>query len=294
MSYAEQWELHANPFDEKGAEPPVRLKSFKVPLIELLRPEGYWPQPLSTEQAFEVLRWMATTGASKSEYTTQLRWGRAGIHELLTGGSGLSRGLMEPITSMQDLRRRFHYAILSRAASAGQEKWRRDFGIDPTGVVAVRRPTYKPFTPLPHLGWSSEQAIVEDIERLTRVSAGTEMAIGLNSVHPHIRTLHGIRISVGAEYGFSLSLRYGDTPPGVWGSSWDVTIAHSREDESFLQTFARARDVFDCLVHGHANKCDRGDMRNYHRPEFLDEQIAALSADAVAEIAAQEPSRPTP
>lgn len=289
MSYETQWELHTNPFDEAGDVPPVRLKSFRAPLIELLRPEGYWPQPLSTEQAFELLRWMATTGASKPEYTSQLGWGRAGIHELLTGGSGLSRGRVEPISSLQDLRRRFHYAILSGATSEGQVRWRRDFGVDPAGVVTVRRPTFKPFAALPHLGWSSEQAIAEDIERLTTGSAGTRMAIDLNGVHADCRTLHGVRIAIDAEYGFALSIRYGDTPPDVHGSSWDVTVAHSREDESFLQTFARARDVFDCLVHGHANGCDLGDMRRDFRPDFVVEQVAALTAAGNPPQAAPSP-----
>lgn len=294
MTYVEQWERHANPFEEAGTEPPVRLKSFKAPLIELLRPDGYWPQPLSTEQAFELLRWMATTGASKPEYTSRLQWGRAGIHELLTGGSGLSRGLIEPIASLEDLRRRFHFAILSRAASAGQERWRSDFGIGPVGVVTVRQPTFKPFAPIPHLGWSSEQAIMEDIERLTTGSAGVQMAVDLNGVHDDCRTLHGVRIAVDAEYGFALSIRYGDTAPGAHGSSWDVLIAHSRADESFLQTFARARDVFDCLVHGHVNGCDLGDMRRDYRPDFVSDQVAALSTGAVAGRAAHEPSRPMP
>jgi hypothetical protein len=121
---------------------------------------------------------------------------------------------------------------------------------------------------------------MEDIERLTAGSAGTRMVVDLNGVHDDCRTLHGVRIAVGAEYGFALSIRYGNTSPDMPGSSWDVTIAHSRGDESFLQTFARARDVFDCLVHGHVNDCDLGDMRRDYRPDYVVDQVAALAAQA--------------
>ncbi|GJD87780.1 hypothetical protein BHAOGJBA_1285 [Methylobacterium hispanicum] len=125
MTSANQWSRRADPTVGEEAFPrPPRRRSFQAPLIELLRPFGYWPQPLSLEQAFELLRWMVATGASKPEYTSQLRWGRAGVTELLSSSSGLSYDRVEPITSIEDLRRRFHMAILARPQSRGQELWR--------------------------------------------------------------------------------------------------------------------------------------------------------------------------
>jgi len=40
--------------------------SAKLSLIEFVRPasQGDWPYPYSTEQAFELLRWMLATGKS--------------------------------------------------------------------------------------------------------------------------------------------------------------------------------------------------------------------------------------
>lgn len=295
MSSAHQYMLHANPVPGARVKGPLRRKSFTVPLIELLRPDGYWPQPLSIEQAFEVLRWMATTGSSKPEFTSQLQWGRAGIHELLTGGSGLSHGRVEPITSIEDLRRRFHFAVLSRASSRGQEMWRSEFGIRPEGTVTVPYPTYKPFAALPHLGWRSEADVHAEIKRLTTGSTGTQMVVNLNGVHQDCQTLHGVRIAVGT-HGFALAIRYGDKHPSEFGSSWDVTIARTREGESFLQTFARARTVFDCLVHGHANDPDLGDMGRHFRPELVPDQVAAIMQRAaeVGPVHAADPVVPGP
>lgn len=279
MSTALQYMLHENPLPGMRAKGILLRKSFKVPLIELLRPDGYWPQPLSIEQAFETLRWMATTGSSKPEFTSQLQWGRAGINDLLTGGSGLSHSCVEPISSIEDLRRRFHFAILSRASSRGQELWRSEFGIRPEGTVTVPHPTYKPFAALPHLGWQSEAEIHAEIKRLTAESAGMPMSVNLNGVYDDCQTLHGVRIRVAPE-GFAFDIRYGNTHPTEHGSSWDDTIARTREGESFLQTFARARTVFDCLVHGHANDPDLGDMVRHYKPEFVVDQVAAIMGRA--------------
>lgn len=279
MSHALQYMLQENPLPGMRAKGILLRKSFKVPLIELLRPDGYWPHPLSIEQAFETLRWMVTTGSSKPEFTTQLQWGRAGIHDLLTGGSGLSHGHVEPISSIEDLRRRFHFAILSRAASRGQELWRSEFGIRPEGTVTVPYPTYKPFAALPHLGWQSEAEIHAEIKRLTAESAGMPMTVNLNGVYDDCQTLHGVRIRVAPE-GFAFDIRYGNTHPTEHGSSWDDTIARTREGESFLQTFARARTVFDCLVHGHANDPDLGDMVRHYKPELVVDQVAAIMGRA--------------
>ena len=55
-----------------------------------------------------------------------------------------------------------------------------------------------------------------------------------------------------------------------------MTIARTRDGESFLQTFARARTVFDCLVHGYANDPDLGDMVRHFRPELVPDQVAAI------------------
>lgn len=290
MSIADQYVLHANPVPDARVPAAPRRESFTVHLIDLLRPDGYWPQPLSIEEAFETLRWMAATGSSKPEFTSRLEWGSAGINDLLTGGSGIGNRRIEPISSIQDLRRRFHFAILSRAASHGQELWRREFGIRPEGTVTVPYPTFKPFVQLPGLGWRSEAMIQTEIMRLTTVTAGVRMAVNLNGVYEHCRTLHGVRIAVEAG-GFAFAIRYGDTHPAEPGSSWDETIARTREGESFLQTFARARTVFDCIVHGHANAPDLGDMVRHLKPELVTDQVAIIMEQAAnAEAPAAGPA----
>uniref|UniRef100_UPI0019533060 hypothetical protein n=1 Tax=Klebsiella aerogenes TaxID=548 RepID=UPI0019533060 len=53
--------LENRPF-QSTPDRPRRKRSFSIPLIELLRPDSYWPHPLSIERAFEVMHWMVETG----------------------------------------------------------------------------------------------------------------------------------------------------------------------------------------------------------------------------------------
>lgn len=63
-------------------------------------------------------------------------------------------------------------------------------------------------------------------------------------------------IAVTDEGGFRFLITFGDKAPGAFGSSWTVTLAATAVGESFLDTLARARDVFDVLVHGKRIACD--------------------------------------
>lgn len=221
--------------------------SFQAPLINFLRPNGYWPQPFSIEQAFTTMQWFAATGEG---YTTSQRWGWCGVKELLSAGSGLSASIVEPIRSLDDLRKRFHYAILGVPQSDSQIAWRQAFNIDVGAIVTVPGRTYKPFCVIPHLGFRCEADIQKTLETMLHGSTGTRMKISLNSVHPSLTWLHHCEVIVGPS-GFCFSLEYGENPKdNPHASYWNATLARTRAKESFLDTFARARDVFQCLVHG--------------------------------------------
>lgn len=275
---AHAYALRERPFQTTPPKPP-RKRSFSIPLIELIRPDSLWPYPCSIEQAFELMRWMIDTGGP--QYETQLRWGTAGIENLLSATSGLGHHSIIPIESLDDLRRRFHYAILARPQSEGQERWREEYGITPAGVMTVKRPTYRPFDGATHLGWRSEADIQDAFTALCTGSTGKRMAVALNSCHQHSSNwLHHVRIGIYKDRGFSFILTYGDNPADRGASRWDDTIARTRPGESFLDTMARARDVFDCLVHGKANSADTADLFEfrYIGEDFVTGQIAALSA----------------
>lgn len=255
----------------------LRKRSFTIPLIELVRPDGYWPQPLSIEQAFELLRHMMEKAGP--QYDTPGRWGKSGVAELLIGRGIVSASGLYPITSLNHLRETFHRAILARPASQGQFDWRNDNGFNVTDMVTVKRAVYKPFDGARHLGFDSEADIKSALERLMFKSKGERMAIALNRIHKHtVDWLHGVSIGVSGKHGFTFILEYGCDPTEAGASRWDEVIARTRDKETFLDTMARARDVFDCLVLGKANGADTSDMFTFtdYSKSFILDQVAGL------------------
>ncbi len=258
---------------------PRRKRSFSIPLIELLRPDSYWPQPLSIEQAFEAMRWMVETGDDK-RYSSHLRWGIAGVAELLNGAGALSQYQLDPIASLADLRKRFHLAVLARPQSEGQVLWREEIGISVDSVITIKRATYRPFEGARHLGWSSEFDIQKSLTEVCTGSRGKPMAISLNSSHPRCRSFHDVSVAIGKFSGFSFLLRYGEDPSKRGASYWTKCIARSRSGESFLDTFARARDVFDCLVLGKTSDCDLAELEPPLGSNHIADQLQLLAKTA--------------
>lgn len=275
---AHQYALRERPF-ATTPEKPRRNKSFKTDLIELLRPDSYWPQPLTVERAFELMRWMISTGDQK--YTSSLRWGYAGVAELLTDGGGLSIQQMKPIQSLEDLRHRLHHAILARPQSEGQIKWREDHNINVNATITVKHPTYAAFDGASHLGWRSEGDIIKALDAMLRPAVDRRMAASLNCVHKEtVNWFHHVRIGIGEKRGFRFLLTYGERPSSPGASCWTDEIAVSRAGESFLDTMARARDVMALIIDGQANQADVEDMfrNNSYGDEFVRDQINKINA----------------
>ncbi|MFX5777037.1 hypothetical protein ABTE06_22580, partial [Acinetobacter baumannii] len=57
-------------------------------------------------------------------------------------------------------------------------------------------------------------------------------------------------------------------------------IARSRSGESFLDTFARARDVFDCLVLGKTSDCDLAELEPPLGSNHIADQLQLLAKTA--------------
>lgn len=228
-------------------EPKDIQSRFKVSFIELVRP-GSWPYPYTIEQAFQVLRWMATTGL---DYRSETRWGDQGVFEVLSmkpscrGFSGVY-----PITSLADLRQRFHYAILSRSENPIVDKWRGDYDILPDGKATIPYPIQrewgmeKPFKNQDEL----KKALTELME--PPKDQKVQMAVALNSVHGKETAIyHDVQIKVGRN-GFAFILRYGDEARHAFGSRWDKVIASTRGSETFIETAVRAYTNYQGLVFG--------------------------------------------
>jgi hypothetical protein len=71
---------------------------------------------------------MVKTG---KDYRQQGRWGSSGPIELLSKSSGLGLSSVEPITSIDDLRERFQFAMFSGHGGEATRRWREDFNIHP-------------------------------------------------------------------------------------------------------------------------------------------------------------------
>lgn len=211
-----------------------------VALIELLRPDPYWPDPYSTEMAFQALRGLIAS-ASADEFVEHHQWHTSCAVGLM-GGAGAKNGACRAIASRADLRERFIEALLARPRWRPEvARWRTAKGIHVDAVLRMRFRHYKPYHPPAHLPWRSEADITAALDALLEKSVGSRLAVALNSVHDAARVVHSIGIVVGAT-GFKFVLRYGFVDPREdrFDSEWAETLAQTVRDEPFLDTMARA------------------------------------------------------
>lgn len=222
-----------------------------VALIELLRPDPYWPDPYSTEMAFQALRWLVAS-ASSEEFVEQHQW-HASCAVGLMGGAGARNGACRAIASRADLRERFIEALLARPRWRPEvARWRTAKGIHVDAVLRMKFRHYKPYHPPAHLPWRSEADITAALDALLEKSVGNRLAVALNSVHNDARVVHAIGIIIGAK-GFEFVLRYGFVDPREdrFDSEWAEKLAQTVRDEPFLDTMARAVTRFSELTAAH-------------------------------------------
>jgi hypothetical protein len=221
---------------------------------------------------------MATTGI---EYRADTRWGDQGVFEVLSMKPSCRRfSSVYPITSLDDLRQRFHYAVLSKSENPIVDKWRRDHDILPDGKATIPHPVHKdwgvrkPFKCQDDL----KKALTELLEPPREQRH--KMAVALNFVHGMETAIyHDVQIGVGRN-GFAFILRYGNEGRHEFGSQWDEVIASTRENETFIETAVRAYTNYHGLVFGTIPKAglDLGDMFRYDSPKekFVKAQLATL------------------
>ncbi len=151
-----------------------------VALIELLRPDPYWPDPYSTEMAFQALRWLIAS-ASSEQFVEEHRWHTSCAIGLM-GGAGARNGACRAIRSRTDLRERFIQALLARPAWRPEvARWRAAKGIHIDAVVRMKFRHYKPYYPPAHLPWRSEADIKESLDSLLEKSTGVRPRGGAES-----------------------------------------------------------------------------------------------------------------
>jgi hypothetical protein len=205
--------------------PKIRTKA-KIRFIDFLRPD-FFPYPYTLEQAFHVFQWMVATGEKYTKYS------HSGVLDLLSmNPSCIGINPVRPIVSIDDLRRRFHYALLASHEVPLVAAWKQANGISIQAEKWILFPHYTPFEGSPY---GSEATIKTALEKHLGDSRGISLNVSLNSCHLTARWVGGVSIAV-SQRGFKFVLDYGfenDT-------GWNHTLATSEPNEPFTTTMHRA------------------------------------------------------
>lgn len=213
-----------------------------VSFVDLVRPDSYWPYPYTIEQAFEIFRWMVRTG---QPFERAENWGYAGPVELLSGSPSIrSMSCVKPIESLDDLRRRFHFALLSACVTRGMREWRDAERVNVNSHRIISFPYHTPFQGAED--WRCEADIIKALTNLLIGARGRKLAVSLNSVHPSVRMCKGVKICVGRGTQFRFIMEYGDSLK-AFESHWFHELARSEGGEPFLMTLRRAIESLDML-----------------------------------------------
>jgi hypothetical protein len=218
--------------------PKIRSKAT-IRFIEFVRPDCYWPAPYTIEQAFHVYQWMVRTGRDYSE------WGRSGVYDLLCcKGTCVSHSAPDAILSTDDLRQRFHCALLSAYASKLAQQWREAEKVVVAGERILMFPHYAPFEGAGR--WRCEADIQSGLDGWFEAGRTRRTAGSLNQYHPTARTCKSVHIEVSADR-FYFNLEYG-WPDSECTSHWFYPLAQTVPGEPFTDGLGRAIDALDALT----------------------------------------------
>ena len=230
-------------------KPTRRRHHAKVALVEFLRPSASRYCDYSLEVAFQTMRHFVATGVG---YKTRHQWHTTSVTSLLGASSIDGYGYPRPIDSIEELFDRFHVALFTRS-SGEAEAWRKAHGVHAYAELELHFLHYKPFAPVPHLGFQCEDGIKKEVNRLFVEARGKKTSVSLNSIHQGATAIHRVDVTISPE-GFWFNLHYGFLTPeekertGEGDSEWHYLLAGSRKDEPFLDTLRRALNAYDFIT----------------------------------------------
>lgn len=224
-------------------------RTAAIQLIEFLRPDPFWPWPYSLEMGFQALRWLIASAADPG-FVEHHQWHTSCAVGLM-GGEGAQNGACRPITSIDDLKQRFVYALLGSDRHRPEvTRWREQCGIHPGAQIPMQFRHYKPHYPASHLPWRSEAQIREALTALLENSVGQRLNVQLNSVHRRARVVQRVGIYIGPKrFRFVLNYGFNDARKDPCASTWSQELATSKGDEPFLDVLARAIEQFTSWTH---------------------------------------------
>lgn len=217
-----------------GTIDPLRYKA-QYNFIEFIRPDGYWPYPYTIEQAFGVFAWMVQTGkgyGDKVPYITKT------VDGLLSCSPECGYTDVTSIASLNDLRQRFHYALLGdRLIGPRVAQWRKTFHITPSGSNTIAFPHYiQKKLPMPET----------DIKKMfdALFSAKGTLNVQLNEYHAEAKEVYYCKAR---PYNglWRWTMLY-----GYDSSGWTHELAQQQKGESFLDCTIRAYEALSAIMPG--------------------------------------------
>lgn len=207
--------------------------------VEFVRPDGYWPYPYSTDQAFAVLGWMLKTGESFRDKPKNVERNIFSLLSCKPTCTGFRT--IDPIWSLDDLKRRFHHAILSGYAGPQLAEWRRRFGV----FVGGRSVIVAPCVRLDEFPEGESNASFR--KRLAWLfSCEGTLSQPLNERHHQATHVMGVRVNwLPSSHKWSFVMRYGYEGDQSW---WDHGLATQRDGETFYGAFQRCVEELNRLA----------------------------------------------
>ncbi len=199
-------------------------------LIEFVRPGCFWPQPYTVEQAFGLFAHLV---ASAGE-APRGRNGYNPVAALLSAQPSCEHCTVTPIYSLEDLRQRFHFALLGHS-SQHVERWRRRLRLKVGNSIPAAFPHHI-WSKLPQSEHETKQTLVG------LFGAQGKLTAQLNSCHAKAKEVYGVRLQLSMDYRWRFVLDY-----GFDGSVWYETIAEQGKREPFLLTLRRAAKTLETL-----------------------------------------------
>ena len=239
MSYAGAYMHDHMPFMLGANKNPQKIHTkFRVNWITLLEPGGYWLHPHSLEQALLIWSFLVKTAYKHREH------GQSSPVDLLgEKPTCINSSHVAPISSLDALRKRFHYALLCRYSNKLTYDWRHDNRIDVTKSRIITGPHFTPFRP-PVSMFESEADCQKQFDKLlstTDVKLNTQ----LNTCHKRAAWVHYVQMGVTRDGFLDFDMEFGYRRDS---SEWGTTLALGSKTEPPLRTLRRAIDNLASLT----------------------------------------------
>lgn len=207
-------------------------RSFEIEWIDLLSPDCWWPHPYGLECALLAWSYLVRT-ASNEKYA---KYGCSGAVDLLCKKPTCVNHIQtDPIVSIDDLRERFHWALLSQYDNPQTVAWKTDNRIGVTQTCEIPGRHFRPMAP--GGGFACEADVRQAFVNLLGVRHD-KLNVQLNSCHRSARWIHRVYLNVRPSGNQVWQFDYGFR--NDFGSHWCGVLAMQTRGEPPIDLMRRA------------------------------------------------------